>query len=98
MDAAENRLRIAILEDDPDQTEIVSLWLRDAGYSVSSHLESSGFLRAVRRDSFDLYLLDWIVPDLSGIDVLRKLRGEMNDNTPVVSQRSRTRSAASCLR
>jgi two-component system response regulator RegX3 len=84
MDAAENRLRIAILEDDPDQTEIVSLWLRDAGYSVSSHLESSGFLRAVRRNSFDLYLLDWIVPDLSGIDVLRKLRGEMNDNTPVV--------------
>ena len=84
MDATENRLRIAILEDDPDQTEIVTLWLQDAGYSVSSHLESSGFLRAVRRDSFDLYLLDWIVPDLSGIDVLRKLRGELNDNTPVV--------------
>ena len=84
MDATENRLRVAILEDDPDQTEIVSLWLQDAGYTVNSHLDSSGFLRAVRRDSFDLYLLDWILPSLSGIDVLRKLRGEMSDYTPVV--------------
>lgn len=84
MHAAENHLRIAILEDDPDQAEIVSLWLKDAGYTVTSFLESAGFLRAVRRDSFDIYILDWIVPELSGIEVLRKLRGELNDNTPVV--------------
>ncbi len=84
MHAAENHLRIAILEDDPDQAEIVSLWLKDAGYTVNSFLESAGFLRAVRRDSFDIYILDWIVPELSGIEVLRKLRGELNDNTPVV--------------
>lgn len=82
--AAESSLRIAILEDDPDQAEIVSLWLKEAGYSVTSESESAGFLKAIRRDSFDLYLLDWIVPELSGIDVLRKLRGEMNDNTPVI--------------
>ena len=82
--AAENHLRIAILEDDPDQAEIVSLWLKDAGYTVTSFLESAKFLRAVRRDSFDIYILDWIVPELSGIEVLRKLRGELNDNTPVI--------------
>jgi DNA-binding response OmpR family regulator len=77
-------MRIAILEDDPDQAEIVSLWLQDAGYSVTYELSSSGFIRAIRRDSFDLYLLDWIVPDLSGVEVLRKLRNEMGDNTPVI--------------
>ncbi len=81
---AENCLRIAILEDDPDQAEIVSLWLQDAGYSVTTQLDSAGFLKAVRRDSFDLYLLDWIVPELSGIAVLKKLRREMNDNTPTI--------------
>lgn len=77
-------MRIAILEDDPDQAEIVSLWLQDAGYSVACEQSSSGFIRAIRRDSFDLYLLDWIVPVLSGIEVLRKLRSEMGDNTPVI--------------
>lgn len=81
---SEGHLRIAILEDDPDQAELVGLWLTDAGYKVSSYLESTAFLRAVRRDSFDLYILDWIVPELSGIEVLRKLRGELNDDTPVV--------------
>jgi len=42
------------------------------------------FLKAVRRDSFDLYLLDWIVPDISGIEVLRKLRRDQDDNTPAI--------------
>jgi len=96
---AENHLRIAILEDDPDQAELVSLWLQDAGYSVIAQLDSAGFLKMVRRDSFDLYLLDWIVPDLSGIAVLKKLRQEMNDNTPtiVVTTRDKEQSIVMAL-
>ena len=77
-------MRVAILEDDPDQAEIISLWLSDAGHTVASHATGAEFLRAVRRDSFDLYVLDWVLPDVSGIDVLRKLRHEMNDYTAVV--------------
>jgi DNA-binding response OmpR family regulator len=77
-------LRVAILEDDPDQADIVSLWLRDAGHSVTCNADAASFLRTVRRDSFDMYVLDWILPDLSGIEVLRKLRNEMQDYTPVV--------------
>lgn len=77
-------MRVAILEDDPDQAEIVSRWLNEAGHTVASHATGTDFLRAVRRDSFDLYLLDWMVPDVSGIDVLRRLRQEMDDYTAVV--------------
>lgn len=77
-------MRVAILEDDPDQADLVRLWLTDAGYKVFCFLDSSSFLRAVRRDSFDLYLLDWVLPDMSGLVVLGKLRKEMDDFTPVV--------------
>ena len=77
-------LRIAILEDDPDQAELVQLWLEDAGHTVLCHAAGNDFLRAVRRDSFDAYLLDWIVPDLEGIEVLRKLRRELGDDTPAI--------------
>lgn len=77
-------MRVAFLEDDPDQAEIVSLWLKDAGHSVDVSADAAAFLRAVRRDSFDMYVLDWVLPDMSGIDVLRKLRAEMQDYTPVV--------------
>lgn len=77
-------MRIAMLEDDPDQSELIRLWLEDAEHSVIEHAYGSDFLRSVRRDSFDLYLLDWLLPDVSGLDVLRKLRDEMQDKTPVL--------------
>lgn len=77
-------MRIALLEDDPDQAALIGLWLTQAEHKVDSSADAATFLRAVRRDSFDLYLLDWVLPDLSGIEVLEKLRGEMNDHTPVI--------------
>lgn len=77
-------MRIAILEDDPDQADLVRAWLADAGHKVSSSGNAAEFLRTVRRDSYDMYVLDWVLPDLSGIEVLRKLRREMGDFTPTV--------------
>ncbi len=77
-------MRVAILEDDPDQAEIAGLWLQDAGCRVFAYADAHSFLRAVRRDSFDLYLLDWILPDLSGVEALEKVRNEFGDNTPVI--------------
>lgn len=77
-------MRIALLEDDPDQVSIYTHWLQDAEHSVRAYATAADFLRSVRRDSFDLYLLDWMLPDLSGIEVLEKLRGEMQDFTPVL--------------
>lgn len=77
-------MRIAILEDDPDQAEILRLWLEDAEHSVADFATGSEFLKAVRRDSYDMYLLDWMLPDISGIDVLKTLRGKSQDVTPVL--------------
>lgn len=77
-------LRVAILEDDPDQAELTRRWLANAEYSVDCYADGGSFLRAVRHESFDLYVLDWVLPDLSGIEVLQKLRTEMSDFTPVV--------------
>ncbi len=77
-------MRIALLEDDPDQSELIRLWLEDAEHSVVEFDRGSAFLRGVRRESFDIFLLDWMLPDVSGIDVLKKLREDMRDKTPVV--------------
>jgi DNA-binding response OmpR family regulator len=79
-----SNLRVAILEDDPDQAELVKLWLMNAEHTVDCYRDAASFLRAVRRDSFDLYVLDWMLPDLSGIEVLKKLRTSMDDYTSVV--------------
>ncbi|MEM9334830.1 MAG: response regulator transcription factor [Pseudomonadota bacterium] len=78
------RLRIALLEDDEDQADLVRLWLEEAEHTISVFANGEDFLRGVRRESFDLYLLDWMLPDISGIDVLKKLRSGNKDDTPVM--------------
>lgn len=77
-------MRLAILEDDADQAELLKLWLVNAEHTVDCFADAASFLRAVKRDSFDLYVLDWMLPDLSGIDVLKKLRTSLDDVTSVV--------------
>ena len=52
-------MRVAILEDDPDQAALLSEWITAAGHD--SHVYHSGrrLLNQARRESFDLFLLDW---------------------------------------
>lgn len=77
-------MRIAILEDDPDQSDLLGLWLEHAGHRTFAFPDAASFLKAVRSESYDLYVLDWLLPDLSGIDVLRRLRREHGDLTPAL--------------
>ena len=77
-------MRVAILEDDPDQADLASLWLQEAGCKVFAYADAHSFLQAIRRESFDLYLLDWVLPDVSGVEALEKLRTEYEDPTPVI--------------
>lgn len=77
-------MRIALLEDDPDQSDLMKLWLEDGDHAVVSYSTGRDFLRDVRRESFDVYLIDWMLPDQTGIEVVRKLRQELSDSTPIL--------------
>jgi DNA-binding response OmpR family regulator len=77
-------VRIAVLEDDPTQADTVKQWLQEAGHEVSMYGLSRDLMRDNGRESFDLYLLDWMVPDLSGKDVLTWLRETRDMDVPVI--------------
>jgi len=57
-------MRIALLEDDQDQAELITLWLQDAGYTVFHYAESRLFKAAIKQQSFDLLIMDWLMPAL----------------------------------
>mgnify|MGYP000365579902 CR=1 FL=1 len=76
-------MKIALLEDDPQQSELVSTWLREAGHSVMHKADGKTFLKLFKADIFDLAILDWELPDQTGIDVLRQLRIAQKQNLPV---------------
>jgi len=77
-------VRIAILEDDVSQTDLLSHWLALAGHSACSFSEGKALVKTLERDSFDALLLDWNVPDLSGLAVLNQVRSRFGLSTPVL--------------
>jgi DNA-binding response OmpR family regulator len=77
-------MRIAVLEDDPEQAMLLATWLESSGHHCSPHQTSDAFLKTVLRESFDLLILDWMVPRMSGIDVMRRFRESARDYTPVL--------------
>lgn len=84
-------MRVALLEDDPAQTELIQGWLLEAGHDCHHFETGSAFLRALQHESFDLAILDWGLPDTTGIDVLGSLRGNRDWSMPVLFVTARDR-------
>lgn len=82
--AAERALRIAILEDDPDQLALLRRWLAHDGHDVHGFASARELMTKAVRESFDLFVLDWQVPDVPGIEVLKWLRGRVSREVPVL--------------
>lgn len=65
-----------IIEDEPDAAELFSEMMRISGYQVVKFLNSAPAMRAIFREKPDVVLLDIMMPDASGLDVLRYIRRE----------------------
>ncbi len=70
-------MRIALLEDDTDQAALLVHWLTEAGHQCTHYTESKPFIRSLSRDSFDLLILDWMIPEMSGLEVLKWVRSNL---------------------
>jgi two-component system, OmpR family, alkaline phosphatase synthesis response regulator PhoP len=74
--------KILVVEDEPAIAEAVSYALTEAGYDVDAVGDGRAALEAARRESYDLMVLDLLLPGVSGIDVCRDLRAE--SDLPIV--------------
>lgn len=75
---------IALLEDEPTLAQEVSKLLTDAGHTVSVFGNGNAMLRALLKDTFDLFVLDWHVPGPNGFEVLQHIRQNAKLLSPVV--------------
>lgn len=82
-------MRIAVLEDDVVVGTAMQHWLEAAGHTVHNFVSGKAIVREAARESFDLFMLDWHVPDLSGEEVLRWLREKQQSTVPVLFATSR---------
>ncbi len=75
--------KILLVEDDPASAEIVKTWLSAQRYVVEVARDGEEALEFLRMAAFDVILLDFNLPHVSGFDVLKQFRGAGN-NTPVI--------------
>lgn len=80
---------ILIVEDDAAIIELLSIHLRDLGCQVVSERNGPGGLARAQDASFDLIILDVMLPGLSGLEICRKIR--QNDRrTPILMLTARS--------
>src|SRR5437899_4647389 len=65
--------RVLVVDDEPNITELVSMALRYEGFSVKTAATGRGALTAVSQFSPALVILDVMLPDIDGLEVLRRL-------------------------
>ena len=84
-------MRIALLEDEQDQADLVCAWLKAAGHSCHAYVLGKDLVREALRETFDLFLLDWEVPGMSGAEVLVWIRANIAEAVPVLFVTARQR-------
>ena len=67
---------IAVVDDEPDILELVSLHLKTAGFSVRAFPNAGQFLKSLASRVPDLVVLDLMLPDADGIDICKDLKAD----------------------
>jgi two-component system OmpR family response regulator len=71
-----NPINVLVVDDEPVLAEMVSMALRYEGWNIATAGDGSAALESARSQRPDVVVLDVMLPDMSGLDVLRKLREE----------------------
>ena len=80
---AQAEARLLVVEDDPNIVELLSASLRFAGFTVQTAASGAAAVDAARESRPDLVVLDVMLPDLDGFEVVKRMRAE-GVRTPVV--------------
>ena len=76
-------VRVLVVDDENNLTELLSMALRYEGWEVRTAATGVAAVRAAREFQPDAVVLDMMLPDFDGLEVLRRMRGD-NPNVPVL--------------
>ena len=79
--------KIVVVEDEPSISEVVTLYLRRAGYTVSCYSDGLAALNALTSQLPDLIILDVMLPGMDGFTLTRNLRDQ--SDVPIILLTSR---------
>jgi DNA-binding response OmpR family regulator len=77
-------MKIAVLEQDRPQADLICQVLSAAGHSCQSYDSARELLGQLRKDSADMLVMDWNVPDMDSTEVLRRAKEKLNSAAPTM--------------
>ncbi len=81
---AATHFRVAIVEDDETMNETLVKWVHEMGHIAVPFASGTALRKAARNTEFSLFLLDWALPDIDGIDLVRRLRSTDHIEAPII--------------
>lgn len=72
-------MKILIAEDESAMQKIIAAYLQKEGYEVSHASNGEEALQKIYDEPFDLIILDWMMPRMSGVEVCRRIRNNQLD-------------------
>jgi len=83
--------RVLVVEDEPAQLEVLVYNLEAEGFAVSRARDGEEALLVVTEDVPDIVVLDWMMPNMSGIEVCRRLKSKPQTRSiPVIMLSARS--------
>jgi DNA-binding response OmpR family regulator len=86
-------MRIAALEDDEAQLAAISRMIADAGHACLPFTRASVLMTTLRRESFDVLVVDWNLPEMSGLELIAWVHQNLAPPPPVLLLTSRSTAA-----
>lgn len=83
-------MKIAYLEDDESQIEHVCGILSGKGHECRVFVDGSQLIRQLKRETFDMLLVDWQVPGVTGHQVVLWARSNLSERVPIIFMTSRS--------
>ncbi|GAB2469275.1 response regulator transcription factor [Comamonas humi] len=77
-------MRVVALDDDPVQLEMLSQTMAAEGHACTNHTTGTALLKDLRRETYDLLIIDWNLPDLSGPEIVRRIRDTISKELPIL--------------
>lgn len=85
-----NKANILIIDDDKNLQTVISTYLKNDGYATFSALSSQAAIAEIEKTPIDLILLDLVLPDADGFDLLGKIKTRTKCPVIVVSGKEET--------
>lgn len=84
------RMRIAAVDDDETQLDEISRVIRGAGHICLPFPQVAPLLTTLRRESFDLLVIDWNMPETSGLELMQWIHEHLPLPPPILMLTSRS--------